>query len=173
MAKEFKIGLVMQSSGNVGSVFGGRGQFGRFVIVGSDGDDKVVEITDPQDMLAVEALMPMVKSGDDDALRELVPIIKKYDLSAAALLLLRTGDDGEAWEVAGEYFDESGQEVDAFKAYKESAQYGHPCGKCKLGRCYAQGFGCKKNKKLAKKWLEEAAQECPDAGDYLDQYRLR
>ena len=173
MEKDFKIGLVMQSSEASGNASGKRRTVGRFVIPGSDGDDQVVEITDPQHILDVEELMPRVKNGDENAIRQLAPIIQEYDPLAAAMLLLRIGDQGDAFVVAGDYWDEVGQEVDAFKAYKESAKYGHPCGKCKLGCYYAQGIGCKKNKILAKKWLEEAAQECPDAEDYLDQYDLR
>lgn len=173
MAKETKIGLVMQSSEAGRNASGKRKTVGRFVITRNNGEKVEVEITDCQDNLEVEALMPRVKSGDDDALRELAPIIQKYDPLAAARILATVGDLGEAWEVAGDHWDETGQDVDAFLAYKESAKYGHPCGKCKLGRCYAQGFGCKKNKKLAKKWLEEAAQECSEAEDYLDQYGLR
>ena len=173
MEKEYKIGIVMQPSETGGNASGKRGVVGRFVITNSDGEDIEVEITDQQDDLAVEALMPRVKSGDIDALRELAPIIEKYDPIAAAMLLFRTGDNGEAWIIAGDYWDEVGQDVDAFKAYTASSKYGHPCGKCKLGCYYAQGIGCKKNKALAKKWLEEATQECPDAEKYLDQYGLR
>ena len=173
MENDFKIGLVMQSSEAGRNASGKRKTVGRFVITRNNGEKVEVEITDCQDNHDVDALMPRVQSGDDDALRELAPIIQKYDPLAAALLLLQAGDVGEAMVVAGDYFDESGQDVDAFKAFKESAKYGHVCGKCKLGRGYALGFGCKKNKKLAKKWLEEAAQECPDAEDYLDQYGLR
>lgn len=173
MENDCKIGLVMQSSENVGSVFGGRGQVGRFVIIGSDGDNQEVEITDPQHMLDVEALMPRVQNGDENALRQLAPIIQEYDSSAAARLWLRTGDYGEALLAIGDSWEEQSMEEDAFDAYKESAKYGYACGMCKLGRYYAQGIGCKKNKALAKKWLEEAAQECSDAEKYLDQYGLR
>ena len=173
MKKEFKFGLVMQPSSYNWNASGKRGVVGRFVITDSDGEEQVVEITDQQDNLAVEALMPRVKSGNIDALRQLAPIIRKYDPLAAALLLIRCGYPGDAWVVAGDYWDEEGQEEDAFKAYEESAKCGHPCGKCKLGCYYAQGKGCKKNKKLAKKWIEEAAQVCPDAEKYLDQYGLR
>lgn len=173
MEKEFKIGIVMQPSETGGNASGKSGVVGRFVITDSDGEDIVVEITDQQDDLAVEALMPRVKSGNIDALRQLAPIIRKYDPLAAALLLIRSGYPGDAWVVAGDYWEDVGQDVDAFEAYKESAKCGHVCGKCKLGCCYAQGIGCKKNKALAKKWLEEATQECPDAEKYLDQYGLR
>jgi hypothetical protein len=87
MEKEFKIGLVMQSSSFNWNASGKRGVVGRFVITRSDGVEQVVEITDQQDGLAVEALMPRVKSGDDDALRELAPIILKYNPLAATTLL--------------------------------------------------------------------------------------
>ncbi len=173
MTNNFKIGLVMQPSGVSGKAFSEREVVGRFVITDSDGEKQEVEITDYQDGLTVEELMPRVQSGDEDALRQIAPIIEKYDPIVAARLLLRAGDKGEALEVAGDFWDEVGQDADAFEAYEESAKCGHVCGKCKLGCCYAQGKGCKKNPKLAKKWLEEAAQECPDAEKYLDQYGLR
>ena len=173
MSEEIKIGLVTKPSSVNWNASRKRGVVGRFVIIDEDGDERVVEITDPQDNLVVEALMPRVKTGDDDALRQVAPIIRKYDPLAAALLLIRTGDHGEAWAVAGEYWEEQSMEEDAFKAFKESAKYGHSCGKCKLGRYYAEGKGCKKNKVLAKKWLNEAAQECSDVEKYLDQYGLR
>ena len=173
MEKEFKIGLVMQSSSFNWNASGKRGVVGRFVITDSDGEEQVVEITDQQDGLAVEALMPRVKSGDDDALRELAPIILKYNPLAATTLLFKTGHPGDAWLVFGDFYDVLSQQKVAFKGYEEATKYGHNCGKCKLGRYYAQGKGCKKNKALAKKWLEEAAQVCPDAVKYLDQYALR
>ena len=173
MTNNFKIGLMMQPSGVSGKAFGKGVVIGRFVIRESDGEEKEVEITDIQDGLAVEELMPRVQSGDEDALHQLAPIIQKYDPLAAATLLTDAGDLGEALEVVGDYWDEEGQDVDAFEAYKESAKCGHVCGKCKLGCYYAQGIGCKKNRALAKKWLEEATQECPDAEKYLDQYGLR
>lgn len=173
MEESFKYRLVMRSTNFNSNASGKRGVIGRFVITDSDGEEQVVEITDQQDNLAIEALMPRVKSGDDDALRELAPIIQKYDPFAAALLLIRSGYPGDAWVVASDYWDEHSQEEDAFKGYKEAAKYGHPCGKCKLGCYYAQGKGCRKNKRLAKKWIEEAAQVCPDAVKYLDQYGLR
>ena len=172
MKNNFKIGLVTQPSGVSGKAFGKGVVIGRFVINESDGE-KEVEITDIQDGLAVEELMPRVQRGDEEALRQLAPIIQKYDSLAAATLLTDAGDLGEAWVVTGDYWDETGQDVDAFKAYKESAKYNHRCGKCKLGRYFALGKGCKKNVRLAKKWLEEAAQVCPDAEKYLDQYGLR
>lgn len=173
MEIDFKPGLVMQPSSVNGNDSGKRGVVGRFVITDVDGEDLVVEITDPVDNLAVEALMPGVKNGDNDALRQLAPIIRKYNQFASALLLLRTGDYGDAWLVAGDYWEEESMEEDAFQAFKVSAECGHPCGKCKLGRYYAEGKGYKKNKILAKKWLKEAAQECSDAEKYLDQYGLR
>ena len=146
--------LVGQYPSDDGNAAGERVIVGEFVITGSDGESWSVEITDCQDNLAVEALMPKVKSGDDDAIRHLASIIKKYDPFAAARLLVRTGDYGEAWEVAADCWD-------------------HPCGKCKLGRYYAEGKGCKKNKVLAKKWLNEAGQKCSYVEKYLDQYGLR
>lgn len=173
MNKKLKFGIVMQPSSVDVNAFGSGDEVGRFVITGSDGDDQVVVITDPQDILEVEALMPKVKSGDEDALRKLAPIIQEYDSAAAARLWLRTRDYGEALLAIGDSWEEQSMEEDAFDAYKESAKYGYACGMCKLGRYYAQGIGCKKNKKLAKKWLEEAAQECSDAEKYLDQYGLR
>ena len=163
----------MQPSGSNWNASGKRGAVGRFVIINSDGEEQVVEITDPKDCHAVEALMPRVITGDNDALRQLAPIIRKYDPIAAALLLLRIGEHGDAWLVAGEYWGEQSMEKDAFKAFKESAKYGHPCGKCKLGRYYAEGKGCDKNRALAEKWLKEAVSVCPDAEKYLDQYGLR
>ena len=173
MAKETKIGLVMQSSEAGRNASGRRKTVGRFVITRNNGEKVEVEITDCQDNLEVEALMPRVKSGDENALRELAPIIQEYDSAAAARLWLRTGDYGEALLAIGDSWEEQSMEEDAFDAYKESAKYGYACGMCKLGRYYAQGIGCKKNKALAKKWLEEAAQECSDAEKYLDQYGLR
>ena len=174
MEKDFKnFNLVGQYPSDEGNAAGKRDVIGVFVITGSDGEKREVEITDCQDNLAVEKLMPRAKTGDDSAIRHLASIIKKYDPFATARLLLRTGDYGEAWEVAADCWDELAMEEDAFRGYRESAKYDHPCGKCKLGCYYAQGKGCKKNKALAKKWLEEAAQMCPDAEKYLDQYGLR
>ncbi len=173
MNKNLKFGLVMQPSEAGGNASGKRGVVGRFVITRSDGVEQVVEITDQQDKLAVEALIPKVNSGDDDALRNLAPIILKYNPLAATTLLFQTGHPGDAWLVFGDFYDVLSQQKVAFKGYEEATKYGHNCGKCKLGRYYAQGKGCKKNKALAKKWLEEAAQVCPDAVKYLDQYALR
>lgn len=174
MDKDFKsFNLVGQYPSDDGNAAGERVIVGEFVITGSDGESWSVEITDCQDNLALEALMPKVKSGDDDAIRHLTSIIKKYDPFAAARLLVRTGDYGEAWEVAADCWDELAMEKDAFKGYRESAKYDHPCGKCKLGRYYAEGKGCKKNKVLAKKWLNEAGQKCSYVEKYLDQYGLR
>ena len=173
MSEGIKFGLVMQPSGVGGSASGKSEEVGRFVITGSDGDELVVEIADPQDILEVEALMPKEKSGDENAIYQLAYIIQKYDSLAAARLLLRTGDYGEAFAFFGDYCEEQSQEKEAFKAYKESAKYGCPCGMCKLGRYYAEGKVCKKNKTLAKKLINEAAQECSDAEKYLDEYGLR
>ena len=173
MEKDFKPGLVMQPSSVDGNDSGKRGIVGRFVINDVDGNDLVVEITDLEDGPVVEALMPKLNNGDEDALRQLAPIIRKYNKFASAVLLFRAGDSDEAWLDAGDYWEEEAMEKDAFKGYKKAAQYGHPCGKCKLGRYYAEGKGCKKNRAMAKKWLNEAAQECSDAEEFLDQYGLR
>ena len=80
MEKDFKsFNLVGKYSGNDGNAAGERGTVGKYVITGSDGKGLVVEITDPQDNLSVKALMPRVKSGDDDAIRQIAPIIQKYN----------------------------------------------------------------------------------------------
>lgn len=174
MEKDFKsFNLVGKYSGNDGNAAGERGTVSKYVITGSDGKGLVVEITDPQDNLSVKALIPRVKSGDDDAIRQIAPIIHKYNSLASAMLLFKTGDYGDGWLALGEYYDKQSMEKDAFKGYKKAAQYGHPCGMCKLGRYYAEGKGCKKDRKKAKQMLKEAAQVCPDAEKYLDQYGLR
>ena len=173
MVNGFKSGLMMQPSGVGGNTTGKGEVLGSLYVPMGDGDYLEVEITDCRDERTIQELTMRAKLGDKSAARHLATIIKKYDPLAASRLLTLAGENGEAMEVAGDAWAEQSMEKDAFKAFKESARYNHPCGKCKLGRYYAEGKGCKKNLILAKKWLKEAAEECSEAEQYLDQYGLR
>jgi len=146
---------------------------GKLIVPMGDGEDIEVIITDCRDNLMVSKLVEEAKAGDKNARRYLASIIRKYDWLAAARLLCLDREDGEAWVLIGDVFQQRGENVDARKAYVKAAKYDYPCGKCKLGRYYAEGKGCKKNKILAEKWISEAAKDCGSAIKYLDQYGLR
>ena len=169
MNKDFKLGLVMQPNENGATRFGSGGSSGSL----EDAPKREVKITDSRDSIIAHELMEEANNGNHSADRHLADILKKYDQIAAGNLLINYGYAGEGWETIGDCFDEESLHHEALDAYKESAEAGFPCGKCKLGCYYAEGKGCRKNMALAKKWIEEAAQECPDAVKYLDEYGLR
>ena len=146
---------------------------GMLIVPMDDGDSIEVKITDCRDNLVVSKLIEDAKAGDKNARRYLASIIGKYDWLASARLLILDGEEGEAWNLVGDIFHGRGEYVDARKAYKDAAQNNNPCGKCKLGRYYAEGKGCRKNKILAKKWISEASDDCESASKYLDLYGLR
>lgn len=134
------------------------------------------EITQKADVEKAKRLKPLVQQGDVDALWDLAEIVEKYDYIVASLIITNSvGDEGAGLCMMGEGFEKDSNVSDtyAFKAFELSAKADNICGMCHLGRCYAEGKGCKKNKILAKKWLTEAATECPDADKYIDQYGLR
>ena len=173
MEKRFKFGLVMHPNENGASNNGNGNSDGENVVPMEQYPKREVKITDSRDSIIAHELMEQANYGNHSAARHLADILKKYDPIAAGNLLIQHGYDGEGWETIGDCLDESSLHHEALDAYKESAKAGFPCGKCKLGCYYAEGKGCKKNRAKAKKWLKEAAQECPDAEKYLDQYGLR
>ena len=141
-------------------------------------DDKpyLVEITDAADVERAIVLKPRVEQGDIEAIGDFADIVRHYDYFVASqIIIYSAGDEGAGLCMMGEGF-ENDPDVDdslAFEAYEHSAEADNICGMCHLGRFYAEGKGCKMNLKLAKKWLTEAATECSDADEYLDQYGLR
>ena len=137
-------------------------------------EDSIVEINDAKDRAIFDALLDKVnKAGDEDAVQELFNFLDKFNHDAALYFLLHVGHIGEAWKRLGDDFEIGGLDTHAVESYEQAALVGYRCGECKLGRYYAEGKGCKKNLILAKKWLKEAAEECSEAEQYLDQYGLR
>ena len=132
-----------------------------------------VEITDDKDEALFFPLIEKVNNGDEDAIPELFRILDKYNHETAIDLLLMLGKRGEAHKLEGDDFEAKGDERNAKRHYKFSAESGYKCGKCKLGRYYAEGKGCTKNMSKAKDWLTQASQECDKVEQYLDQYDLR
>ena len=192
MSEEIKIGLVMQSSGN-GSVLGGSGPKhlpvgnscpycidGRKVYGVVENDDSIIKntiyITDKIDNERLNELS--LDGSDPDDIYRAGRILQKYDDEAGADLISIAADLGsiEACLLIGRAaFDCVDTELLILGKCRleKVADNGCACGKCWLGRYYAEGKGCLKDKKLAKKWIKEAAQECSEAEKYLDQYGLR
>ena len=189
MKTEFKIGLVIQSSGN-GSVLGGNGSKhlpsgysipkcddGKkvySVIRAEIGDEKHdICITNKYDMEQINGLN--LKNPDD--MCQLGLILLRYDNVGSDFIKI-AADNGsiDACLVIGISQFEEGDPVIwriAKNYLQKAADNGNACGKCWLGRYFAEGKGCNKNKILAKKWLNEAGQKCSEADGYLDQYGLR
>lgn len=178
MNKEYKIVFVAEpndggstSNGNDNS--GNNQVGGKLTVTMKNGLKRYVRIKDPEDATILPELMKEANNGSRIAAHKLARIISNYDSLAAGSIFLGHGFTGEGWESIGDGFDDHSVYDKAIDAYKKSAEARHYCGKCKLGRYYAEGKGCKKNMILAKKWLKEAAEECSDAEKYLDQYGLR
>ena len=134
------------------------------------------EITQKADVEKAKRLKTRVEQGDIDAIWELAEIVENYDYYVASLIIMYSvGDEGAGLCMIGEGFEKDPKVSNtlAFQAYELSAKADNICGMCHLGRYYAEGKGCTKNKILAKKWLTEAATGCPDADKYIDQYGLR
>ena len=194
MEKDFKIGLVMQSSGIVGSVFGGSGSKylpvnnasplcleGRKVygtiVVDPDGANTWIHITDKYDMERILALNLDLENLDGvnpDDLYQFGVILQKYNEAGCGFVILAAdlGSIDACLNIGINQYEckKADQEALEFgkKYLQKAADSGNACGKCWLGSYYAEGKGCKKNAILARKYLKEAAQVCPDAEQYLD-----
>jgi hypothetical protein len=143
-----------------------------------DMEDFEIEVTNCRDALDVEKLLALFQQGDKSATRHLASIIRNYEPFTAARLYGFIDDCGVSDEIIGDWCLEQSEELPgrlngAKMCYENSAIWDHPCGMCKYGRCLAEGSGCEKNPASAKLWLEKAANLCPEAGKYLDQYGLR
>lgn len=138
-------------------------------------DGETVCITDLHDALTAD----MLDTDNPDQLFIFGNIVGRYNSELGTDLIIEAAKEGsiQACVLLGrEIFVAGGGErmMEEGKKYaKKAAEDGHECGKCWLGRYYAEGKGCKKNKILAKKWISEAASVCPEAEKYLDQYGLR
>ena len=192
MSKEIKFGLIMQSSG-VGSVLGGSGSKhslgghsypkcidGRKVYGIVEKDDKIFKNTIYiSDKIDNERLNKLNLDGSDpDDIYRAGRLLQTYDEEASANLISIAVELGsiEACLLIGRAAFNC-VDTNLLRAGKSclenAANDGYTCGKCWLGRYYAEGKGCKKNKVLAKKWLNKAAFICSEAEGYLDQYGLR
>lgn len=199
MSEEIKIGLVMQPSGN-GSVLGGRGskhfpvdhtcpqcKEGRkvycMVDVGEGDKNKTVYITNKYDMERIIGLnldLNNLGGADPDDIYQFGTILRQYDEEVGCGFVLFAADQGSinaCLDIGINQYELKKPNQDALKLGKKylqkAADRGDACAKCWLGSYYAEGKGCAKNKILAKKWFNEAAQECSEAEGYLDQYGLR
>ncbi len=197
MNKDFKLGLVMQSIGS-GSVLGGSGikhqsnghscplciegraVYGVFEVC-NDSGKHIIYITDKYDMDRINELnldwQNLAGANPDDIYHFGTILLKYDDVGVDFVRLAADLDSVDACLAIGISLygreDAEQEALDFGKRHiQKAADNGDACGKCWLGRYYAEGKGCKKNKRMAKKWLEEATQECPDAEKYLDQYGL-
>ena len=192
MKTEFKIGLVIQPSGN-GGVLGGSGSKhlpvghscpkcidGRKVYGIVEKDDRIIKntiyITDKIDNERLNKLN--LDGSDPDDIYRAGRLLHSYDEEAGANLISFAAELGsnEACLLIGRAaFDcvETNILSVGKSCLEKAANNGCACSKCWLGRYYAEGKGCKKNKVLAKKWLNEAAFICSDAEEFLDHYGLR
>ena len=142
-------------------------------LVSNEGE--TVCITDLHDALTAD----MLDTDNPDQLFVYGNIVGRYNSELGTDLIIKAAKGGsiQACVLLGrEIFVAGGGErmMEEGKKYaKKAAEDGHECGKCWLGRYYAEGKGCTKNKVLAKKWISEAASVCPEAEKYLDQYGLR
>ena len=199
MSEEIKIGLVMQPSGN-GSVFGGNGSkhipishsfpkckegmkvYGTVELTLGD-KKRFIHITDKYDMERILGLnidLNNLGGANPDDLYQFGTILREYDEEVGCGFVLLAADQGSNDACLDIGMNQYGDEIldqDALKLgleyLQKAADRGDACGKCWLGTYYAEGKGCAKNNRLAKKWLNEAAQECSEAEGYLDQYGLR
>ena len=138
------------------------------------GDEPIdIFITDPYDALIMAGLD---KENPTD-LFIYGKIILKYDKIGAYIIeeAAEAGSTEACLMIGQSLYDCSNERMmEEGKDYtKKAAEAGDVCGKCLLGRYYAEGKGCKKDRLLAKKYFSEAAVECEDAEGYLDKYGLR
>ena len=87
-------------------------------------------------------------------------------------MLKHIDEEGLMWEVIGDS-NLSSNPTKAVGAYLKAIKNGNFCGLCKLGRCYAEGKGCRQNNNLARRSLMQVSRECIDADHFLDWYDLR
>ena len=199
MSEEIKFGLIMQSSG-IGSDCGGSGYryvpVGQFnprckegrkvhgiIEVGSGDMKKTVYITDKYDMERIIGLnldLNNLGGADPDDIYQLGTILRQYDEEVGCGFVLFAADQGSinaCLDIGINQYELKNPDQDALKLGKKylqkAADSGDACGKCWLGSYYAEGKGCTRNNRLAKKWLNEAAQECSEADGYIDEYGLR
>ena len=142
-----------------------------------DMEDFEIVVTNCHDALVVEKLLALYQQGDKSATRHLASIVKNYEPFVAARLYGSIDECGEGHEIIGDWCQEQLKELPgrlnaATMCYGDAAHWDYPCGMCKFGRCLAECvYG--NNPEPAKEWLEKAANLCPEAGKYLDQYGLR
>lgn len=135
--------------------------------------EPIVEIMDDQDEAIIDPLIDEVNKGNKEAVDDLFKVLDRYNHEAALQFLIMIGEEDLASKIQGDDCEKKGLDSDAFKHYLESASRRFKCSMCKVGRYYAEGKGCKKNKEYAKEWLEDAAKQCVKAETYLDKYGLR
>ena len=105
-----------------------------------------------------------------DDIRQLVQLLRHYDLDETIRMLKSMNAYGIVWEIRG---DISSDHVKAREAYEKSSQKEWFCGTCKLARCLAEGRGCQKDLARAKVLLQDVTLECPEAEQFIDWYGLR
>ena len=146
---------------------------GKDLVITVNGTKFLFLISDNDDKLKCLSIMDVVFEQDEryrTYLKELVKILRKYDIDETTRMLRFLGDEGLALEMIG---DSSKDLVKAKQAYEDSAMCGNPCGGCKVGRCYAEGRGCSQDRQLARQYLETVAKICSEAEQFLDWYGLR
>ena len=151
--------------------------------VGSGDKKKTVYITDKYDMERIIGLnldLQNLGGADPDDIYQFGIVLRQYDEEVGCGFVLMAADQGSndaCLDIGINQYGLEDADQDALifgkKYLQKAANSGDACAKCWLGSYNAEGKGCIKNKILAKKWLKEAAQECPDAEKYLDQYGLR